>query len=165
MLLPRIGTGYDVHPLIEGLPLILGGVTIPFEKGLDGHSDADVLLHAICDALLGAAALGDIGKHFPDTELSYKNADSRMFLRHVRDKLYKKGFDIINIDATIIAQAPRLAPYISTMQTHIAQDLGVKLHQVNVKATTTEHLGFIGRGEGIATQAAAIIHPFKPTTS
>ncbi|MES2205232.1 MAG: 2-C-methyl-D-erythritol 2,4-cyclodiphosphate synthase [Pseudomonadota bacterium] len=163
MHLPRIGTGYDVHPLVEGRPLVIGGVTIPFPKGLDGHSDADVLLHAICDALLGAAALGDIGKHFPETDAAYHGADSRMLLRSVRERLNQRGFDINNIDSTIIAQAPRMAPYISTMQMHIAQDLNLKLHQVSVKATTTEHLGFIGRGEGIAAQAVALIYPFKPS--
>jgi 2-C-methyl-D-erythritol 2,4-cyclodiphosphate synthase len=164
MHLPRVGTGYDVHPLVEGRPLIIGGVTIPYEKGLDGHSDADVLIHAICDALLGAAGLGDIGKHFPETEASYRNADSRTFLKDVREKLYKKGYDVHNIDATVIAQAPRLASYMSTMQTNIAQDLGLKLTQVNVKATTTEHLGFEGRGEGIAAQAAVLIYPLRPSS-
>lgn len=161
MHMPRVGTGFDVHGFIEGRPLILGGVTIPHEKGLEGHSDADVVLHALCDALLGAAGLGDIGRHFPDTDAAYRDIDSRQLVLTVKELLYKSKFDVSNIDITIIAQAPRLAPYVSTMQTNIAQDLGLKLNQVNIKATTTEHLGFVGRQEGIAVQAAVLIYPLK----
>jgi len=153
----RIGQGYDVHRLIEGRALILGGVNIPHHLGLDGHSDADVLLHAICDALLGAAALGDIGKHFPDTDLKYKGADSRVLLRHVNQLLQHEGYVVNNIDATIIAQKPKLAPYIQTMRENIVSDLGVNIHQVNVKATTTEKLGFCGKEEGIAAQVVTLL--------
>ena len=151
----RIGQGFDVHALAAGRRLVIGGVTIPYHKGLEGHSDADVLLHAICDALLGAAALGDIGRHFPDTAAAYAGADSRALLRAVSKKL--SGFRIVNIDATIIAQAPRMAPHVARMIENIAADLGIAPGAVNIKATTTEQLGFIGRVEGIAAQAVALI--------
>lgn len=153
----RIGTGYDVHRLVEGRKLILGGVEIPYEKGLHGHSDADVLLHAIMDALLGAAALGDIGKFFPDTDPEYEGADSLELMREVRRILEKHFFLIENVDATIIAQAPKMRPYIDRMRQNIAQALDIDLSQVSVKATTEEHLGFTGRGEGISVQAVALI--------
>lgn len=153
----RIGHGYDVHQLVAGRKLIIGGVDIAYEKGLLGHSDADVLLHAICDALLGAAALGDIGKHFADTDAKYKNIDSRILLREVSRLITNAGYRIGNIDATIIAQAPRMAPHISTMVVNIASDLGVPMNAVNVKATTTEKLGFAGRSEGIAADAVALL--------
>ena len=153
----RIGHGYDVHKLVEGRRLVLGGVDIPHEKGLLGHSDADVLLHAISDALLGAAALGDIGKHFPDTDESFKDADSRVLLRRVVELLTDKGYKVGNIDATVIAQSPKLASYIETMKTNIATDCGVSADRVNVKATTEEHLGFTGRKEGISAHAVCII--------
>ena len=153
----RIGQGFDVHALATGRRLIIGGVDIAYEKGLDGHSDADVLLHALCDALLGAAALGDIGRHFPDTDSRYKNADSRMLLRHVSRLVQQADFRIVNIDATIIAQAPKMAPHIPAMVSNIAADLGLSRGQVNVKATTTERLGFTGRGEGIAAEAVVLL--------
>jgi 2-C-methyl-D-erythritol 2,4-cyclodiphosphate synthase len=153
----RIGTGFDVHQLVEGRALIIGGVNIPYEKGLLGHSDADVLLHAIADALLGAAALGDIGKHFPDNDPQYKGADSRVLLRSVVARLTSLGWRVGNIDSTIIAQAPKMAPHIETMRAHIAADCNVLVGAVNVKATTTEQLGFAGRGEGIAAQAVALL--------
>ena len=153
----RIGTGYDVHKLAEGRKLIIGGVEIPCEKGLLGHSDADVLVHAIMDALLGAAALGDIGKHFPDTDPKYKGADSLMLMREVRRILDENGFEVGNVDATIIAQAPKMSPHIDTMRRNIADALGLDVSQVSVKATTEERLGFTGRGEGISAQAVALI--------
>ena len=153
----RVGQGFDVHALVAGRKLIMGGVQVPYERGLEGHSDADVLLHAICDALLGAAALGDIGRHFPDTDPTYKGADSRVLLRAVRDKVAQAGYGVLNLDATIIAQAPRMAPHIPQMVANIAADLGVAPGAVNVKATTTERLGFTGRGEGIAAQAIALL--------
>jgi 2-C-methyl-D-erythritol 2,4-cyclodiphosphate synthase len=153
----RIGQGFDVHALVEGRKLIIGGVEIPYGKGLEGHSDADVLLHAICDALLGAAGLGDIGKHFPDTDQQYRGADSRKLLLQVKKKIESCDFKIVNIDATIIAQEPRMAPHVPRMIANIAEDLGVAPEAVNVKATTTEHLGFAGRGEGIAAQAVVLI--------
>ncbi|MFP5350423.1 MAG: 2-C-methyl-D-erythritol 2,4-cyclodiphosphate synthase [Gammaproteobacteria bacterium] len=153
----RIGQGYDVHALVAGRKLILGGVTIPHAKGLDGHSDADALIHAVCDACLGAAALGDIGKHFPDTEDQYKNIDSRVLLRRVHQALDAAGWTVVNVDATIIAQAPRLAPHIPAMVSNIAADLGIAPATVNVKATTTERLGFIGHEEGIAAQAVVLL--------
>lgn len=153
----RIGHGYDVHKLVEGRKLILGGVTVPHEKGLLGHSDADVLLHAVSDALLGAAALGDIGKHFPDTDEAFKDADSRVLLRRVIELISQKGYKVGNIDATVIAQAPKLAPYIETMKNNIAEDCGVSADRINVKATTEEHLGFTGRKEGISAHAVCII--------
>jgi len=155
----RVGMGYDVHRLVEGRKLIMGGVEIPFEKGLLGHSDADVLLHAIKDALLGAAALGDIGRHFPDTDDRYKGASSIELLEKVNKKLQKKGYRVNNVDATIIAQAPKMAPYIEQMRTNIAVTLEVETDAVNVKATTTEGLGFAGMGEGIAAHAVAAIIP------
>jgi 2-C-methyl-D-erythritol 2,4-cyclodiphosphate synthase len=153
----RIGQGFDVHQLVTGRKLIMGGVDIPFEKGLLGHSDADVLLHAICDAILGAAALGDIGKHFADTDAKYKDIDSRILLRVVAQKVTESGYKIGNVDATIIAQAPKMAPHIPQMVVNIAADLGVAQTAVNVKATTTEKLGYTGRGEGIAAQAVALL--------
>lgn len=153
----RIGHGYDVHRLVEGRKLIMGGMEIPYEKGLLGHSDADVLLHAISDALLGAAALGDIGKHFPDTDEKYKGADSLMLLKHVGELLKGKGFSVGNIDATIIAQRPKMAPYIEGMRKNIAGVLGIDIEEVNVKATTEEGLGFTGTGEGIAAHAVCLI--------
>ena len=153
----RIGTGYDVHKLMEGRKLIIGGVEIPYEKGLLGHSDADVLVHAVMDALLGAAALGDIGKHFPDSDPKYKGADSLMLMREVRRILSENGFEVGNVDATIIAQAPKMSPHIDTMRRNIADALGLDVSQVSVKATTEERLGFTGRGEGISAQAVALI--------
>lgn len=153
----RIGHGYDVHPLVSGRKLILGGVDIPHDKGLQGHSDADALIHAVCDACLGAAALGDIGRHFPDTDPRYKGIDSRELLRHVRAQLAERGFVVVNVDGTIIAQAPRLAPHIPQMVANLAADLGVASDQVNVKATTTERLGFTGRQEGIAAHAVVLL--------
>ena len=153
----RIGMGYDVHKLVEGRDLIIGGVKIPYEKGLLGHSDADVLLHAIMDAILGAAALGDIGKHFPDTDPKYKGADSIMLLKEVADLVDKEHYVIENIDATIIAQAPKMRPFIDEMRINIAQALRISLSQVNVKATTEEGLGFTGSGEGISSQAICLL--------
>ena len=153
----RIGQGFDVHQLVEGRELIIGGVTIPYEKGLMGHSDADVLLHAVCDALLGAAALGDIGRHFSDTNPRYKNIDSRILLREVHRLLEKSGYKVSNIDATIIAQSPKLAPYILTMIANIAQDLQMPALDINVKAKTAEHLGPVGRGEGIEAEVVCLI--------
>jgi 2-C-methyl-D-erythritol 2,4-cyclodiphosphate synthase len=153
----RIGQGFDVHALVAGRKLIIGGVHIPNDKGLEGHSDADVLLHALCDALLGAAAMGDIGAHFPDTDARYRGADSRVLLRAVSDLLQEAGYRVVNVDATIIAQAPKMAPHIAAMANNIAADLGLSLGQVNIKATTTEGLGFAGRAEGIAAQAVALL--------
>lgn len=155
----RIGSGYDVHALVPGRKLILGGVEIPYERGLLGHSDADVLLHALCDALLGAAALGDIGQHFPDSDVRWKGADSRALLREVLAKVAARGFRVGNVDATVVAQAPRLAAHIPLMRENIAADLGLPLDAVSVKATTTEKLGFSGRGEGIAAEAVALLVP------
>jgi 2-C-methyl-D-erythritol 2,4-cyclodiphosphate synthase len=153
----RIGHGYDVHRFAEGDFITLGGVRIPHKFGLLAHSDGDVVLHAVSDALLGAAALGDIGKHFPDTDPQFKGADSRVLLRHVLAVVAQKGWKVGNIDATIVAQAPKMAPHIDTMRERIAADLGVELDQVNVKATTTEKLGFAGREEGIAVHAVALL--------
>ena len=153
----RIGTGYDVHRLTEGRKLIIGGVDIPWEKGLDGHSDADVLLHAICDALLGAAALGDIGKLFPDSDPAYKGISSLILLKEVGDRLRSAGYIICNIDATIIAQAPKMRPYVDEMRKNTAGCLGLDVDCVNIKATTEEGLGFTGSGEGIAAQAVCLI--------
>jgi len=153
----RIGQGFDVHQLVENRKLIIGGVDIPYGKGLLGHSDADVLLHAICDALLGAAALGDIGRHFADTDAKYKNIDSRVLLRETARMVTNAGFRIGNVDATIVAQAPKMAPHIEQMVENIASDLGIAMNAVNVKATTTEKLGFTGRAEGIAAQAVALL--------
>jgi 2-C-methyl-D-erythritol 2,4-cyclodiphosphate synthase len=153
----RIGQGFDVHQLVEGRKLIIGGVEIPYPLGLLGHSDADVLLHAICDALLGAAALGDIGRHFPDSDPRYKGIDSRKLLREVMGLLRERAYTLVNLDATIIAQAPKMAPHIPTMIANIAADLASEAGRINIKATTTEKLGFTGRGEGIAAQAVCLI--------
>jgi 2-C-methyl-D-erythritol 2,4-cyclodiphosphate synthase len=153
----RIGQGYDVHRLVAGRKLVIGGVEIAYHKGLEGHSDADVLLHAICDALLGAAGLGDIGRHYPDTDASYAGADSRALLRDVAQKLREKRLRVVNVDATILAQAPRMAPHMARMIANIAADLGVEPGAINIKATTTEQLGAIGRLEGIAAQAVALV--------
>ena len=153
----RIGQGFDVHALVPGRRLVLGGVEIAFERGLEGHSDADVLVHAVIDALLGAAALGDIGRHFPDTEERFRGADSRRLLREVRAMLAQARFRPYNVDATVVAQAPRLAPHVDAMAANLAADLGIARERVNVKATTTEHLGLTGRGEGIAALAVALI--------
>jgi 2-C-methyl-D-erythritol 2,4-cyclodiphosphate synthase len=153
----RVGQGFDVHAFAAGRKLIIGGVDIPYHLGLLGHSDADVLLHAICDALLGAAGLGDIGRHFSDQDAAYKDIDSRVLLRAVKEKILLLGFSVVNIDAMIIAQAPRMAPYIADMITTIASDLEVSQDAINIKATTTERLGFTGRGEGIAAQAVCLV--------
>ena len=153
----RIGQGFDIHALAKGRALVVGGVTIPYERGLVGHSDADVLLHAICDALIGAAALGDIGKHFPDTDSRYAGIDSRKLLREVAQLLRARHYQVVNVDATVIAQAPRLAPFIAAMRENIAADLGIMVDDVNVKAKTAEQLGALGRGEGIAAEAVALI--------
>jgi 2-C-methyl-D-erythritol 2,4-cyclodiphosphate synthase len=153
----RIGTGLDVHALIAARPLIIGGVAIPFDRGLDGHSDADVLLHAIADALLGAMALGDIGHHFPDSDPKWKGADSRALLRYVVGLVGDRGYAVSSVDTTLIAQAPRLAPFIEAMRGNIARDLRCEIDCVSVKATTTDHLGFAGRGEGIAAQAVVLL--------
>lgn len=153
----RIGHGFDVHALVPERLLILGGVKIPYERGLAGHSDADVLLHAICDALLGAAALGDIGRHFPDTDARFAGADSRLLLRHCHALIQEKGFSVGNVDATIVCQRPKLASHIPQMRAHIAEDLQVSEDAVNIKATTTEQLGYAGRGEGIAAHAVILI--------
>ena len=153
----QVGQGFDVHPLVLGRRLIIGGVEIPYEKGLDGHSDADVLLHAICDALLGAAGLGDNGQHYPDTNSAFKGVDSRTLLRDVGKKVANLKLRIVNIDATVIAQEPRISPYKTRMTGNIASDLGITPACVNIKATPTEHLGFLGRLEGIAAQAVALL--------
>ena len=153
----RIGQGFDVHALVAGRKLVIGGVEIPYDKGLAGHSDADVLIHAICDALLGAAGLGDIGGHFPDSDARYKDIDSRKLLREVARLLAGNGLRVLNIDSTIIAQEPKMAPHILKMRNNIAADLGIPAADVNVKAKTTERLGFAGRGEGIAAEAVALI--------
>ncbi len=155
----RIGMGYDVHRLTEGRDLILGGVKIPYEKGLLGHSDADVLLHAVMDALLGAAALGDIGKHFPDSDPAYKGISSLKLLEHVGELLEKEGYTVGNIDATIIAQRPKMAPHIAVMRKNIAEVLRIEESQINIKATTEEGLGFTGSGEGISSQAVCLLFP------
>ncbi|MDY0012315.1 MAG: 2-C-methyl-D-erythritol 2,4-cyclodiphosphate synthase [Rhodocyclaceae bacterium] len=153
----RIGQGFDVHALVAGRPLILGGVTIPFERGLLGHSDADVLLHAITDALLGAAGLGDIGRHFPDTDPRYLGADSRVLLRAAMAAVRQAGFEVVNVDATIIAQAPKIMPFAPAMVANLAADLAMPAEAINIKGKTTEKLGFTGRGEGIAAQAVALL--------
>lgn len=153
----RIGQGYDAHKFKEGDFIVIGGVTIPYEKGMAAHSDGDVALHALCDALLGAAALGDIGKHFPDTDASFKGIDSRILLRDVVSKLKGLGFSVVNVDVTIIAQAPKMAPHIPLMREYVASDLGIDVDYVNVKATTTEKMGFEGRGEGISSMAVALL--------
>ena len=157
----RIGFGYDVHRLVENRQLILGGVVLPYEKGLLGHSDADVLTHAVIDALFGAAALGDIGKHFPDTDGKYKGINSLILLKAVVNLLEDKGYNIENIDATLIAQKPKLAPYIELMRRNLAESMGIQLDAVSVKATTEEHLGFTGREEGIAAHALCLIEKTK----
>ncbi|GDX55066.1 2-C-methyl-D-erythritol 2,4-cyclodiphosphate synthase [Methylophilaceae bacterium] len=153
----KVGQGFDVHQLVNGRKCIIGGVEIPFEKGLDGHSDADVLLHAISDAILGAAGLGDIGKHFPNTDPSIKNIDSRNILKKIVLLLHEKKYSIINIDATVICELPKLTPYIDRMKNNIASDCNIEINAVNIKATTTETLGFTGRGEGIAAQAICLV--------
>ena len=153
----RIGSGFDVHALVEGRPLILGGVAIPYPRGLDGHSDADALLHAVCDAILGALAMGDIGRHFPDTDPRWKGVDSRVLLRHVMGMASAAGWAIGNLDATVVAQAPKLAPHVPQMVANIASDLACDATEVSVKATTTERLGFAGRGEGIAVVATVLL--------
>lgn len=153
----RIGQGYDAHRLVAGRPLVLGGVTIPHERGLEAHSDGDVLIHALCDALLGAAGLGDIGHHFPDSSSEYEAIDSRILLRRVRELLKETALLPENVDATVIAQAPKLAPYIDTMRIRIASDLHIDAVRVNIKATTTEGMGFAGRGEGIAATAVVLL--------
>lgn len=157
----RIGQGYDVHQLVTGRKCIIGGVDIPFEKGLAGHSDADVLLHAICDALLGAAALGDIGKHFPPTDMRYQGIDSRALLRHVIALLKTRDYVVNNIDCTVICELPKLSPHTEQMCANIAADCAVTIDAINVKATTTERLGFTGRGEGIAAEAVCLIVKLK----
>jgi len=153
----KVGQGFDVHQLVSGRKCIIGGVEIPFDKGLDGHSDADVLLHAISDAILGAAGLGDIGKHFPNTDPSIKNTDSRNILKKIVLLLHEKKYSIINIDATVICELPKLTPYIDRMKNNIASDCHIEINAVNIKATTTETLGFTGRGEGIAAQAICLV--------
>ncbi len=153
----RIGHGYDAHCLVEGRPLILGGVTIPYEKGLEGHSDADAVIHALCDAILGAMCLGDIGSHFPDTDPELKNIDSRILLQQVYDLMKKNKFVLGNADITILAQAPKMAGHISSMQKNLSTDLDAKNTDINIKATTTEKMGFVGRGEGIAVYAVVLI--------
>ena len=153
----RIGQGFDAHALVAGRRLVIGGVEIPHETGLAGHSDADVLIHALCDALLGAAGLGDIGAHFPDSDARYKDIDSRKLLREVAQLLDRKKLRVVNVDATIIAQAPKMAPHISAMRANLASDLGIAADAVNIKAKTTERLGFVGRGEGIAADAVALL--------
>ncbi len=153
----RVGHGFDVHPLVAGRDLVLGGVRIPHPKGLQGHSDADALIHAVCDACLGAAGRGDIGRHFPDSDAQYKNIDSRKLLRKVKENLEEQGWRVVNVDATLIAQAPRLASYLPQMVANIGSDLGIPAEAVNIKAGTTEKLGFTGREEGIAAQAVVLI--------
>jgi len=155
----RVGQGFDVHALVAGRKLIIGGVEIAHDRGLEGHSDADVLLHAICDALIGAAGLGDIGTHFPDTDPRYRGIDSRILLRDVGSLLLTHGWQIVNIDSTVIAQAPRLAPHITAMRHNIADDLALPVSAVNVKAKTSEKLGLVGRREGIVAEAVALIAP------
>ena len=157
----RIGHGFDVHKFGSDKPLILGGVTVPYETGLIAHSDGDVVLHAISDAILGAMALGDIGKHFPDTDAQFAGADSRVLLRHCYDLAQQKGYSIGNLDVTVIAQAPKMAPHIPAMREAIASDLGCTASHINVKATTTKKLGFTGRGEGIAAQAVVLLTPYS----
>jgi 2-C-methyl-D-erythritol 2,4-cyclodiphosphate synthase len=153
----RIGQGYDAHKFKEGDYIVIGGVNIPYSKGMAAHSDGDVALHALCDALLGAAGLGDIGKHFPDTDAQFKGIDSRILLRGVKDKIHTLGFVVGNVDVTIIAQAPKMAPHIPAMRERIAEDLAISADRVNVKATTTEGMGFEGRGEGISSMAVALL--------
>jgi len=157
----RVGQGFDAHAFAAGRRLVIGGVEIPYEKGLAGHSDADVLIHAVCDALLGAAGLGDIGAHFPDTDARFKDIDSRKLLREVAQVLGQRRLRVVNLDSTVIAQAPRLAPHITAMRANLAADLGVSPAAVNVKAKTTEKLGFVGRGEGIAAEAIALLEKIQ----
>ena len=157
----RIGHGFDVHKFGGDGPIVLGGVTIDFDQGLVAHSDGDVVLHALCDALLGAAAMGDIGRHFPDTDSAYENADSRNLLRHVVSLLQQRGYSLVNADITVVAQAPKMAPHIDAMRNHIAQDLKTSMNCINVKATTTEKLGYTGRKEGIACHAVVLIEQRK----
>jgi 2-C-methyl-D-erythritol 2,4-cyclodiphosphate synthase len=158
----RIGQGFDAHALVAGRKLVIGGVEIPHDKGLAGHSDADVLIHALCDALLGAAALGDIGAHFPDSDARYKGIDSRRLLREVAALLARNRYRVVNVDATVIAQAPRMAPHIAAMRANLGSDLGIEVEAVSVKAKTTEKLGFVGRGEGIAAEAVVLIEGPRP---
>jgi 2-C-methyl-D-erythritol 2,4-cyclodiphosphate synthase len=153
----RIGQGFDAHALVTGRKLVIGGVQVPYDKGLAGHSDADVLIHAVCDALLGAAGLGDIGKHFPDSDSRFKDIDSRKLLREVARLIEAEHLKVVNVDATVIAQAPRLAPHVAAMRPNLAADLGIAPGVVNTKAKTTEKLGFVGRGEGIAAEAIALL--------
>jgi 2-C-methyl-D-erythritol 2,4-cyclodiphosphate synthase len=158
----RIGQGFDAHALVAGRKLVIGGVEIPHDKGLAGHSDADVLVHALCDALLGAAALGDIGAHFPDTDARYKGIDSRRLLREVAALLLRNRYRVVNVDATVIAEAPRMAPHIAAMRANLSRDLGIGVEAVSVKAKTTEKLGFVGREEGIAAEAVVLIESPRP---
>lgn len=158
----RVGQGFDAHALVVGRKLIVGGVEIPHDKGLAGHSDADVLVHALCDALLGAAALGDIGAHFPDTDARYKGVDSRRLLREVAALLARNRYRVVNVDATVIAQAPRMAPHMPAMRANLASDLGIDVGAVSIKAKTTEKLGFVGRGEGIAAEAVVLLESPRP---
>jgi len=153
----RIGHGFDAHAFTEGRPLILGGINIPHEKGLAAHSDGDAVIHALCDALLGAAALGDIGAHFPDSDPEYRNIDSRILLRNVKVKISDLGYEICNADITILAQAPRLSPYVPSMRDILAVDMGIDVSNINIKATTTEKMGFVGRGEGISVFAVVLL--------
>lgn len=157
----RVGQGFDVHALVEGRRLVIGGVDIPYARGLAGHSDADVLLHAVCDAIIGAAGLGDIGTHFPDSDAKYRGIDSRKLLREVVRLLDSRRWRIVNIDATVIAEAPRMAPHIAAMRANIASDTGLAVDAVNVKAKTAEKLGALGRGEGIAAEAVVLIEPHR----
>jgi 2-C-methyl-D-erythritol 2,4-cyclodiphosphate synthase len=153
----RIGHGYDAHVLVAGRPLILGGVNIPHDKGLAAHSDGDAVIHALCDAMLGAAAMGDIGKHFPDTEAEFSNIDSRILLRHVVGLLDKHDYKVVNADITILAQTPKMAPHIETMRHNLSSDIGVELNSINIKASTTEGMGFVGRREGIVAYAVVLL--------
>lgn len=164
-MIPRIGHGYDVHRLVEGRPLILGGVRISHRMGLLGHSDADVLTHAVMDALLGALALGDIGKHFPDTDEQWRGADSLLLARQVAQLVRKEGYEIGNVDATVLAQAPKLASHVPTMRENLAEALGVAPSQISVKATTEEHLGFTGAEQGLAAHAVCLLYPAEPDLS
>lgn len=153
----RIGHGYDTHRLVKGRDLVLGGVTIPYEKGLEGHSDADAVIHALCDALLGGMGLGDIGSFFPDTDPDFKNIDSRILLKQVYDLMSKYNFELVNADITILAQAPKMSPHLSNMKSNLASDMNVKTAQINIKASTTEQMGFVGRGEGIVAYAVVLM--------
>lgn len=155
----RIGHGYDVHRLVEGRPLVLGGVTIPYEKGLEGHSDADAVIHALCDAILGALCLGDIGNHFPDTDPELKNIDSRILLKHILSLMKEKKYELGNADITILAQAPKMSGHIPAMRENLTSDLNSKIENINIKATTTEKMGFVGLGEGIAAHAVVLLNP------